>query len=361
MATQNPFALQNRTDHTAALFRQAVFSAWRQGGIVGPADLQVSAQATPNMSVKVSAGRAWMVGTQIASVSGGDWSPQAAYFGINDAPLSVSIATADPTNPRIDLICAYVQDQFYSGSNNQLVIAAVTGTPAASPAAPSAPSNAIVLAQVAVAANATSIVSGNITNTAGLMTVARGGILPVTSTDSTAGKFDGQYRDHPTLGLQRWSASGSKWVTLTGQGLARASMTQSAAQTGNGAGAWVSIALQTNVIDTAGGHSTTVNNTRWTCPTGQDGTYLITGGVTFDATAGGARLLARIAKNGTQIQGTAGGGSYGGTAGDTASAHPVVVTLAAGDYVELQGFSSAVWSTAVFADDTSALNLARLT
>lgn len=211
VAQSPPFALQNSSAHGAALFRQAVFSTWRQAGLVGPADLQVSAQSTPNMSVQVAAGRAWMLGTQASNVSGGDWSTQAGYFGINDAPLTVTISAANATNPRIDLIVAYVQDSFYSGSNNQLLIGVVTGTAAPSPSAPAAPSNALALAQVAVAANATSITNSNITNTAGLLSVARGGILPVTATDTTAGKYDGQYRDHPTYGVQRWNAAAAQW------------------------------------------------------------------------------------------------------------------------------------------------------
>ena len=57
MATQSPpFTLQNAA-HSAALFRQAAFSAFGQGGTLNAADLIVSAQSTPNMSVQVAAGR----------------------------------------------------------------------------------------------------------------------------------------------------------------------------------------------------------------------------------------------------------------------------------------------------------------
>lgn len=212
VAQSPPYALQNAA-HSAQLFRQATFSAWRsQSGIVGPTDFTVAAQSTPNMSIQVAAGRAWMQGTQVAVVSGGNWSPQAGYFGINDAPLSVTVATSDPTNPRIDSVGAWVQDSYYSGASGQVVIGIVTGTPAASPVAPVLPNNSIALATIAVAANATSIVSGNIANFAGNMSVTRGGILPVRSTDTTAGEYVGQFRDHPTLGLQRWN--GTAWVPV---------------------------------------------------------------------------------------------------------------------------------------------------
>lgn len=204
VAQSPPYALQNAA-HSAQLFRQATFSAWRsQSGIVGPTDFTVAAQSTPNMSIQVAAGRAWMQGTQVAVVSGGNWSPQAGYFGINDAPVSLSVAAADPTNPRIDSVGAWVLDSFYSGASNLLVIGIVTGTPSASPVAPTLPNNAVALATYAVSANATSIVSGNISNFAGNMVVTRGGIRPATLTDTTPGQYTGEYRDIPIKGLQRW-------------------------------------------------------------------------------------------------------------------------------------------------------------
>jgi hypothetical protein len=158
-----PYALQNSAAHSAALFRQAGYSPWIGGGPIGIGDLVVTAQGTPNMSVAVAAGRAWIPGSQVANVSGGTFSTQAGYFALNDGPATVTISTANATNPRIDLVYIAVQDSFYSGSNNATVLGVVTGTPAASPVAPAAPSNSLVLAQVAVAANATSITSGNIT------------------------------------------------------------------------------------------------------------------------------------------------------------------------------------------------------
>jgi hypothetical protein len=86
------------------------------------------------------------------------------YGVYNDATVIQSISAADATNPRIDLIVATVNDAQYSGSLNNVVFTTVAGTPAASPAVPSTPNNSIVLAQIAVAANATSISNANITD-----------------------------------------------------------------------------------------------------------------------------------------------------------------------------------------------------
>jgi hypothetical protein len=92
------------------------------------------------------------------------------YVGYNDAPTVVAITTANPTNPRIDLICMTVQDAYYTGSQNNVVFQVVAGTPASSPVVPSLPANSIALAEVAVAAGALSITTGNITDRRVLVT-----------------------------------------------------------------------------------------------------------------------------------------------------------------------------------------------
>jgi hypothetical protein len=158
-----PFALQNGS-HSAAIFRQAVSSVVpNTGGIVQAGDLAVTQTGTPSMGVVVGVGRAWVPGTNVANFSGTTYSSQAQYFALNDAPVTLTIASADPTNPRIDIVCLTVNDSNYSGSTNSAVLQVITGTPAASPAAPAAPANSMVLANVSVAANATSVVNANIT------------------------------------------------------------------------------------------------------------------------------------------------------------------------------------------------------
>lgn len=163
-----PYALQNAS-HSAALFRQAEAAIWQTGGVVVAGELAVGAQSTPNMSVQVGAGRAVVAGTQVSAptlLGGGAaaFTTQGMYFCLNDGPVTLTIAASDPTNPRIDVPYLAVQDSFYSGANNQAVLAVATGTPAPSPVAPSIPSNAISLGAIAVAANATSIVSANLTS-----------------------------------------------------------------------------------------------------------------------------------------------------------------------------------------------------
>ncbi len=186
---QPPSFLQNRTDHTAQedrLYLQGVLNP--VGGVGGLAESAgvalVRAQASPNMTVLVAKERFFIPGTESTS--------QGMYHGYNDGDITVTIAASSPTLPRIDIICAYVQDQFYSGASNQLVVDKVTGTPAGSPVAPAPPANSITIAQIAVAANATTVTNVNITNTA-QKCAANGGILPVSTQAirDALGLFDG--------------------------------------------------------------------------------------------------------------------------------------------------------------------------
>ena len=127
-------------------------------GVVEAGDLEVTEKSgTPDMSVDVAGGAAWIRGDEATY--------QGTYFVENRGTTNLTISAADPTNPRIDLVVAKVEDSAYSGATDAWSLAVVTGTPAGSPSAPSAPDNSITLAQVAVAASASSITDANITDT----------------------------------------------------------------------------------------------------------------------------------------------------------------------------------------------------
>jgi len=131
---------------------------WKTQGVADYGSMKVSQSATPAMSVSVAAGHALIAGTQTSN--------QGFYIAYNDAAATVAIATASPTLPRIDRIVITVQDAYYGGTaNNQVIYQALTGTPNASPVAPAIPDNSISLALIAVAANQTTVVNGNITDT----------------------------------------------------------------------------------------------------------------------------------------------------------------------------------------------------
>lgn len=116
-------------------------------------------------------------------------------------------------------------------------------------------------------------------------------------------------------------------------------------------GAFTSVALSTEVIDTHNGHSTSVNNSRWTCPSGWAGYYEITGGVYVQGGTGGTYRACRVAVNGTGL-----GRSQGNiTALNETSVNmiPTVVLLAVGDYVEMQVGHNAGSNRNTLADQTA--------
>ena len=155
MALRTPPSWLQNGSHTAENDRLTTTgSLWGSTGIVRSADLAVTAGSGLNLNVAAG----W------AAILGNYQTNMGTYMAYNDAAATATITTADATNPRIDLVCITVNDAAYSGSLNSVAINVVKGTAAGSPTVPSTPTNSIALAQVAVAAGATSISSGNITD-----------------------------------------------------------------------------------------------------------------------------------------------------------------------------------------------------
>jgi hypothetical protein len=110
-------------------------------------------------------------------IPGSEGSKQGGYLVLNDADVTLSIAAAHATLNRIDLVAFKVEDTAYSGAVNSSSLVVVTGTPAGSPVAPTAPNNSITLATVSVVALDTSITNGEITDQRTYL--PNGGILPI--------------------------------------------------------------------------------------------------------------------------------------------------------------------------------------
>ena len=184
MAIQNPALFIGTQTHAAEDVRRYFEATMNdRPGIVEDGDFAVTEAATPAMTVQVAGGRAFVAGTE------GTY--QGIYFAENRGQVSVSISTADASNPRKDLIVIRISDGNYSGTSYQATIEAVAGTASASPSEPSVPANSFVLAVVDVAASASSITNSNITdrrrsqgvysgNVGGLAT-SLGGVIPCTS------------------------------------------------------------------------------------------------------------------------------------------------------------------------------------
>ena len=156
-----PSWLQNGS-HPAENDRLTTQALWATTGIINASSLEVTQNSPAGMSVRVASGWAAIVGTTQAHMG--------TYVGYNDDIVVLGVTTADPTNPRIDRVCMTVNDAYYTGSLNNVVLQVVAGTPAGSPVAPATPANSISLATVAIAAGATALTTANITDTRVLVT-----------------------------------------------------------------------------------------------------------------------------------------------------------------------------------------------
>lgn len=195
MAVMNPPIFLQSQLHPADRWRRALRAAMGQRGGVVAGGLAVSQHAgTPNMSVDVAEGMVAVLGTESTY--------QGTYLCEAQGVTVVTIAASDPTNPRRDLIIARVRDTSYSGASDTFALEVVQGTPAASPADPALPTGSCwVLARVAVAAAASSIVNANVTDfrTGGTgytgqggAAAALGGVIACTSAvRPTAGLYEG--------------------------------------------------------------------------------------------------------------------------------------------------------------------------
>lgn len=122
------------------------------------------AAAGPNMTVEVWADRG------PALVEGDAVSDQGLYYvAAHSAVVSLDVSAADATNPRVDRVVLEVLDDTHDGSGSTLAqVRIITGAPTAGATldnysgAPAVPDSALHLADVLVAAGATSIGSAAI-------------------------------------------------------------------------------------------------------------------------------------------------------------------------------------------------------
>lgn len=126
-------------------------------GTLKVGDFAVTQNGTPNMSVNVAAGEAF--------VEGDESTAQGLYYVRNGATVNVAVSAASSSNPRKDIVVLRVRDAQYSGATNAAALEVIAGTPAASPSAPATPSNALKLAELTVGQSASSVVTANIAGT----------------------------------------------------------------------------------------------------------------------------------------------------------------------------------------------------
>jgi hypothetical protein len=187
---------------------------------------------------------------------------------------------------------------------------------------------------------------------------AKGDIIAATAADTVARLAVGTANQ--VLTVDSSTATGLKWATPATAalvGVAATATSQTLAVTANVS---VALPLATETFDTDGFHSTTVNTSRLTIPTGKGGKYLVNIEFQNDSTCNYAFMY--FMKNGSntgmsagtpgaflaRIQGNA-GNSYG-----LNGSH--IVELAAADYIEA-GFFSDVTRTMTYDARFSAIYL----
>jgi hypothetical protein len=189
-----------------------ITAGWLDTGILTGSSVGVRAGVTSGAALKVTAATgmnvtvgpgSFIVPNSASAVAGG-------YRATFTASGTLAVAASSTTFPRIDLVVAYVSDVGTSSSFGAVEI--ITGTAAASPVAPSAPANSVILAQVAVPANATSIVAGDISDER-TFTATSGGIViaPKTGTGALPGGYSGLAAYDPVSGsFYHRTSSGAK-------------------------------------------------------------------------------------------------------------------------------------------------------
>lgn len=166
------------------------------------------------LKVLAASGMNITVNNGIAFVQGSAALDAGIYPDVLDTLTTLTVTTADPSNPRIDNVCLTHTDN--GDGTSTFVVQIQAGTPAPGPVAPTLPGNSLLLATIAVGAGVTSITTGNITDQR-QFTVASGGILPVTgSAQYPAAGPESQYlHDGATHRMRRLDGAGGTTPPLT--------------------------------------------------------------------------------------------------------------------------------------------------
>ena len=168
---------QQAGSYAASVDRGLLGTLWPAGGVTGAAVAAVAntmqVQAAPGtVAVPMQAGQ----GTELCR-----WDAA--------ADSTVTLTAAPPSGQsRIDVYCVQVRDNAVdAGGNNDFLVSAVAGTPAASnPTVPATPANALALANITVPGAAANLNSAVITSRAGQLAQSPGALIGITQVQPAA-------------------------------------------------------------------------------------------------------------------------------------------------------------------------------
>lgn len=123
-------------------------------------------------------------------------------------------------------------------------------------------------------------------------------------------------------------------------------------------GADLLVTFDSEVYDVGSMHSTVSNTSRMTIPAGGDGLYLVIGKVWFGGSVTGIQEI-NIYKNGTELPVAGRAWIGGGTGGAQYNINSQILSLVAGDYIEIAAFQNSGGSMTI--GSASALNANALT
>lgn len=300
-----------------------------------------------NMSVDVNVDSSNFAGVLVMT------SANIPYYGYMDATTNTTVNTADPSNPRIDTVVAYINLASISTSvtnnNGALQFKAVPGTPAGSPSAPSggtvqtsigAGNPYAPLGNVAVAAAASSVVNANITDTRSPMALqvpylwggasnTKGHLVPNIADDTLALLAAVQNLSNKSILAGAGNSVSGAVVTVPYMFAAY----RSAAFSLPGSSATTKVPFDTEEYDVSNNFDVTTNIGRFTAPVAGKYHFSVAIGV---LTAGSWIFNAQLYKNGIAFKTFA---QIKTNAANTTIGNSLDVIAAANDYFEVYCFN----------------------